>query len=253
MWTPNKVGTHDLILSQEGVTQGCALGTFLFNLGIHNPVVIKINKILKSIELNAGMAIAIHDDINILMKPEHLHILYPQLINIFNSIGLEMNLNKSIIYTNKMNPEEIIQHIPNQIPHSSEGIEMVGAPLGNNVFCETFWEKSLVEKLQESIPLICTWYDTQRALCLFRLCITTTTNYFCRMTSPSLPYASSITTKFENLFKDALAYLIGREQDVNVAYRQYITDDVWLHATLPAKLGGLSIIIPKAIHSAAYI
>ena len=130
-------------------------------------VVKKINKILKSIELNAGMAIAIHDDINILMKPEHLHILYPQLINIFNSIGLEMNLNKSIIYINKMNPEEIIQHIPNQIPHSSEGIEMVGAPLGNNVFCETFWEKSLVEKLQESISLICTWYDTQRALCLF--------------------------------------------------------------------------------------
>ena len=56
-----------------------------------------------------------------------------------------------------MNPEEIIQHISNQIPHSSEGIEMVGAPLGNNVFCETCWEKSLVKKLQESIPLICTW------------------------------------------------------------------------------------------------
>ena len=70
------------------------------------------------------------------------------------------------------------------------------------------------------------------------------------MTSPFLPYASSITTKFENLLKDSIAFLIGRIQDVGVDDRQYITDDVWLQVTLPAKLGGLSIANLKETHSA---
>ena len=80
--------------------------------------------------------------------------------------------------------------------------------------------------------------------------IATTTNYFSRMTSPFLPYASSITTKIENLLKDGIAFLIGRIQDVGVDDRQYITDDVWLQVTLPAKLGGLSIANLKETHSA---
>ena len=114
-----------------------------------------------------------------------------------------------------MNLDDIVQYIPNQISHSSDGIKMIDAPIGNEEFCETFWGGgNLVQKIRESVSLIRTWRDTQRAFCLFRLCIATTTNYFSRMTSSFLSYSSSITAKIENLLKDGIAFLIGRIQDV---------------------------------------
>ena len=73
LWTKSVDGTHYFPLSsQEGVKQGCTLGSFLFCLAIHNLVIKKINNLLLTSttkDTASGFAFGLLDDINIVADP----------------------------------------------------------------------------------------------------------------------------------------------------------------------------------------
>ena len=100
-WTRDETGFHQVIRSEEGVTQGHTLGTVLFNISTYRPVHLKLNKLLNSSdEPSSGCALALHDDHFLLMDPAKLTALWPDFEDAFAAVGLAINFgdDKSALY-----------------------------------------------------------------------------------------------------------------------------------------------------------
>ena len=259
-WTRTADGPHTLVTSEEGVTQGHVLGPALFNVATFRPVLMKLNELLNRPNLPSdGRVLALHDDTFLIMDPSLVPTLWPHFVATFSKVGLEINLGpeKSSLYIPSDIPitEDYLTSLPNDLATTRDGIKGIGVPLGTDEFCENFWSENLVNPIRKAIPLVCQYYDTQKALTLFRLCINTKQNYCLRMTDPNSAYASRLTMTLQGLFKLGLAYLLDKKADIlnSATMNDCISDRVWQQATLPAKSGGLSILDPVLVHHPAFI
>jgi hypothetical protein len=262
-WTPTSSNSSVLIKSEEGVTQGHVWGSAIFNISTLEPILLTINKLLNPDNTESkGEAYAAHDDIAGLADPEYLASIWPELTHILSSVGLKINysVGKSGIYFPPSMIREYYSHdFPEELQISRSGIIIVGTPIGTDTFCKTFWENNLIKPVVHDLPLICQWSNVQAALCLYRLCINTKFNYFLRMTNPEIEYIQSITNDIQRLLKIGLANILQRKINTNQPdnidndLSKIITPQVWEQATLPAHMGGFSIIDPVKVHIPAYI
>ena len=124
-WAKSIDGTFMSINSEEGVKQGELLGSALFNIGIHAPIIKRLNKILKpSLGVFFGCIIDFHVDINFIVNPAAFSDL--RLWNKSNpslsECGLSINMKNSSIYI----PSSIVDikfchsQLPTDIYHQIE-------------------------------------------------------------------------------------------------------------------------------------
>lgn len=259
LWTKSVDGTHYFPLSsQEGVKQGCTLGSFLFCLAIHNPIIRKINNLLLTSttkDTASGFAFGLLDDINIIADPTFLNgQFWKEIVNSLADCGLIINMDKATLFTSTCSTDLINtlrSELPTDLVFNSEGVKLVGTPIGNDEFCKTFWDSTLLNEIRLAIPLVCSWFDVQRALSLFRLCIVSKYNYFLRHSDPRSPYAIEIASDIHHLIQRGLAYLL--DPLTTEEFQSIINKKIWIQSILPPKMGGLGIQDPLLTHLPAFI
>eukprot|EP01036_Dinobryon_divergens_P029340 gene29340-38419_t len=261
LWTKSDQGEFYFPLSsEEGVKQGCTLGSFLFCLAIHHPVIKKINELLTSSlgdnsSSSTGFAFGLLDDINIIADPAVLTFdFWDKIREVLSSCGLSINMEKATLYTSTCSDESLSilrSELPQSLKFRSDGVELVGTPIGNDEFCKTYWETNLLNEMQNAIPLVCSWPDVQRALCLFRLCIVSKYNYFLRHSDPRSMYAAHISESIHQLVQNGLAHIL--DPLTTEEFQTIITEKIWLQSILPPKMGGLGIQDPLLTHLPAFI
>ena len=258
LWTKSEEGSFYFpISSEEGVKQGCTLGSFLFCLAIHNPVIKKLNALLTSLSSTAssGMVFGLLDDINIIADPSILTEQFWCDINvILADCGLSINMEKATLYTSTCSADALAalrSELPPSLKFKSDGVELVGTPIGNEKFCKSYWEDNLLKEMKTAIPLVCSWPDVQRALCLFRLCIVSKYNYFLRHSDPRRNYAAQISESIHHLAQVGLSYIL--DPLTTDGFQNIINDKIWAQSSLPPKMGGLGIQDPLLTHFPAFI
>ncbi len=178
------------------MTQGCKLGSFLFSLAIQ-PLLLRLNKILNNNGTDNGIAIALHDDINIIMNANVSKEIFTELESQLSEIGLTINRNKTKIYSPKHN-DAIANSLPQDITVVQDGIDIIGIPIGTSQYCYDYWKTKLIKPTHHSINLVCKWEQTQAAMLLFRYCINSKFNYTFRMNNPTNDFSADLLKDIEN-------------------------------------------------------
>jgi hypothetical protein len=257
-WTRDETGSHQIIRSEEGVTQGHTLGTVLFNVSTYRPVLLRLNKLLNPTDTESfGRALALHDDHFLLMDPAHLTAIWPDILALFSAVGLAVNFghDKSTLYIPPaldVTPT-LLDSLPPELEVTRDGLIAIGVPLGTDAYCQEHWSAKLITPVEEAVSLVCPWPDKQKAFALYRLCINTKQNYCLRMTNPNSHFADALITRLQDLLRRGLMYITDQSLPSNQQPQEVIGARVWQQAVLPAKNGGCSILDPKLIHRPAYI
>ena len=185
------------------------------------------------------------DDITIIAPHLSINVVWEPLITKSAAVGLTVNTEKCQIYSANMDK---IQHeitLPAEVKRRSDGLVIVGAPIGSEDFQFRFWDTK-IKVIRRNIEKVCKYQDTQVAMQFMSKCIATQLNYFTRMTDPSLPTAGFLTTQMDNDLCYGLGILLKRDN-------LQPTDRAWIQARLAGKHSGLGIQSPKVTHPGAYL
>ena len=123
-------------------------------------------------------------------------------------------------------------------PASSQGFELLGAPIGNDHFMETSLNKR-VDRIAEITDKLHLVDDPQAEFCLLRSCLSLPKfDYAARTTHPDLH--SAPMNRFDSLIRESLGSVVGHCLD----------DKQWEQASLPVSMGGMGLR-RAALHSSA--
>ena len=163
-------------------------------------------------------------------------------------------MKKASLYTSTC-PDEHLSILRSGLPEAlkfhTDGVVLVGTPIGNNEFCKSYWEATLIQEIRTAIPLVCSWPDVQRALCLFRMCIISKYNYFLRHSNPRLHYSAEISVLIHQLIQNGLARIL--DSLTTDEFQNILSDKIWSQSILPPTMGGFGIQDPLHTHLPAYI
>ena len=112
------------------------------------------------------------------------------------------------------------------IPHSE--IQMLGVPLGNDLFVSDFVEKKLLGRLQKTVDRLVDFEDTQSATYLLRVSFSIVRAVHFMRTTP-LEQWSEQAVKFDSMIRKAIVSILGFPMD----------DATFAQACLTPRLGGL--------------
>ena len=210
-----------ILSSQEGIHQGDPLGPVLFSLGIQQTLVD-----LQS-NFQAIRVLAYLDDVFLVGPAKHVLDAFSTLQPEFFKIGLEIQETKCEIYCSYDKEDTFSSEYT--IPVSSEGIVILGTPIGKREYvaraCSTIAEKGN-DLCRQLVDLD----NVQASMLLLRYCHTTRLNHLARGTCPeTLAQAATIHDKQT---KSTFSCLLGNVD---------ISGNMWKQATLPVRLGGFSM------------
>jgi hypothetical protein len=235
------------IPSAEGVQQGDVFGSFLFCLTIHT-MLLELNRILRA--NGNGEILGLADDTSLVCEQADVMTVWPTLQERSAALGLQLAPHKCAVYC-PMGEQELNHALmPVGIQIATEGLVLLGAPLGTSDFCKGVWMAYLKEIERETL-IVCGWSKVQAGLALFRLCITSKFNWMLRIVPPTAPYARDLTVYSRSILMNGLHLLLG---DPVVEFPAVRPDSpCWLQATLPAKMGGIGIPDPTQTHGCIYM
>ena len=138
--------TVSYLVSDEGCLQGDPLAPFYFALAILEPL-----RSLKSLALSldkSSQCLGYLDDVNSVAHGQHIRSLYDFAEKEFKTVcGLSLNPKKCTILvrpeTKRLLDEEFPHWVPDGVPVVTDGVRLLGAPVGSDDFVERF----LTEKL----------------------------------------------------------------------------------------------------------
>ena len=224
-------GEHS-ILSQSGVQQGDPLGPLGFALTLH-PIVERIQSEVPSLGINAWYL----DDGTLCGAPDTISSALNIVEEEGPGRGLFLNREKSLFYSL---PEASCTLSPD-IPSTSSGFCLLGAPIGLPGFCEDAITKR-VDNIRALVGRLGDLNDPQMATSLLRSCLAFPKFSYSIRTSP--PAVTRLPARaFDDTIRSMLAELAGGP----------LSDWAWLKASLPTSLGGLNLRSASRHASAAYL
>jgi hypothetical protein len=245
LWVKSGGDLRDFILSEEGVQQGDVLGPLLFCLLVQ-PILVKLNAFLQ--HNSEGEVLGLMDDFTLISTPEGISKVWPLLIQLSAEVGLELSVDKCQMFSYRDLTEEEDALIPLGIIRKRDGIVMLGAPVGTDEFCYSFWHEYLVSVTRQT-DILCAWSNTQAALTLFRMCVASRLTFVFRNLPPYSEYANKLSSAATALMKKGFAMMIGGDHIGDMEENDYW----WYQASLPAIMGGCGIFDPSHIHPIAYL
>ena len=222
----------DVLLSCVGVHQGDPLALLLFALVLH-VLVGRLRELESPPILNAWLS----DDGTLAGTAESLAAAVDVIRSERPRLGLHLSADKSSFWKGgEVLPEDPIRRgIP---PASSQGFELLGAPIGNGSFVESSLNKRVdrIAEITDNLHLV---DDPQAEFCLLRSCLSLPKfEYAARTTHPDF-HATSMN-RFDGLIRESLGSVIGHCLD----------DKQWEQASLPVSMGGMGLR-RAALHSSA--
>jgi hypothetical protein len=183
--------------SEAGIRQGDPLGPLFFCLGLDD--------ILKKISRDHAVTVLGYlDDLTLLGESQRVHNALGSLRNLLRDIGLEINFSKCKVFS-RSSDIRYIQAMPRGIARSSDGIMILGAPIGINQFV-TVEATRAIERYTEVAPLVLS-FDPKVAYQLLKLCISTRAGYLLRTVPPqAITEAISI---FDSRISKSLRFIIN--------------------------------------------
>ena len=220
------------ILSEIGVQQGDPLGPFLFAITIH-PLLQKISQVCPQLDLNAWYlddGVLVGSVVDILTA---FNIIHEE----GEAYGLKLNVSKCEVWWPSMNPAELAASIPQGICIVEDsGVELLGAPIGDAVFCEKYLVGKLasIEQLLSQMEHI---NHAQYQLPLLKFCAGMPKFMFTlRTVHPQL--IRHAIRKFDELVDISLQTILNRPFGPHIRNLM----------GLPVRMGGLGV--PQACHTA---
>lgn len=156
------------------------------------------------------------------------------------SRGLVLNRSKSLLYV----PADVSlsnNPLPQSIPVTNVGFDLLGSPIGPLSHCESFVLKR-VEKVQDILSKLSDLQEFQMETTLLRSCLALPKVAFALRTCPPILIQQALVA-FDYSMQDTLSDLAGGP----------LSDWAWLKASLPCSLGGLNIRQAMFHAPAAYI
>ena len=216
-----QAGSVEYISSQAGVQQGDPLGSTLFAMAIH-PTLISIAERHPDVLLTAYA-----DNVIIvgpLSKATNAVDMYQDRMA---AMGLKLNSAESEAYIPAWShtPLDRIQHnnIKLQEPHEqttqvvtaaglvipwcTQGIKVVGCPLGTRQFCESTMLKT-AEKIEQDINLLLRFPNKHQRIKLATYCVNSRASYFLRAADleVSLPIMKDLDLSFDRFWAQTLNF-----------------------------------------------
>ena len=169
---------QDLIMS-SGVLQGCPLAPLFFSLAISN----SLQACANALSNGSGFVSAYLDDVVICAPHDELATALSALTAAAKIVGLSVNTAKCKILAPPSNAG-FVSPIPN-IPVVTEGVTLLGAPLGSANFVRDFVTKRF-EEIMSSIELLESFPSYQARYLFARDVIASKLSHLSRLTLPLL-------------------------------------------------------------------
>lgn len=218
------LGDGGYLKSLTGSQQGDPLGGLLFNLVIHNKIILRIKQELPGLILNVWF----FDDGNIIGKVEDIVRVIQIIEEVGDEINLKINLSKSEIYWPTID-EQKWELIQNNIQRRRNGIEVLGTPIGNDEYIRNFTEKK-IEKISGTINKLKNLNNLQMFLILLRFCTGLPKFiYILRSIKPEIIIEQ--INKFDEMINLNLEFILNHP----------ISKTTRMEISLPTKDGGLGI------------
>jgi len=156
-----------------------------------------------------------------------------------SDIGLVLNLHKSQLWS----PSPVVQDGVLGIARvaCAEGVKVLGTPIGSSAFVDGYIA-STVQNLEDVIGLLPALSCPHSAFLLLKYCLSA-----CKVMHllRSLPYlkGAHLAQRSTSIIRDALSVIVGVP----------LSELQWELARLPTSLGGVGLLDPSAVHSAAYL
>ena len=218
------------------------MGPVNFCLAVQD-ILIDVNEVMQT-QLDGGILVGYMDDTFVIAPQTSINIIWPHIILSAKEVGLEVNETKCQLYNKNMN--NILHEItlPPEVIRKVDGVVIIGAPVGTDLFEYEYWNKQL-KVWDAEIIKTCNYEDTQVALTFLTKCVATKMNYFTRMTNPNT-MAGQLAKQMDESLCNGLNILLNVKHIIP-------TDQCWLQARLSPKHGGLGIQSPAVQHAGAYL
>jgi hypothetical protein len=224
----NDNGSPTHVKSSVGSRQGCSMGSFLFCLAIHNELT-NLQKAFPDL-----LILAYCDDVNIVGPPEQAAEAYRRW-SYAVSTRLQGSLRdeKGAIFSPQHSHQQLKEFgAPESMSFSSEGIKILGAPIGTKRFIKSFMEAKVTE-LEADMETIARMPSLQAQWILNVKALQHRLNYLFRCTAcgDRADY-SDLATRYDSTILSVLR---------RICHNHPLSQRAISIAQLPAQLGGLGI------------
>ena len=222
--------------SAQGVQQGDPLGPLLFSLGL-----LGVCRTLKQGLAQGSLAVWYLDDGTVVGEAKELTKAWKLICSEVGKAGLKVNQGKCELFGSRFDPAELLQGLE-EVPlvHDS-GFDLLGAPIGDKTFCESYVRKR-IQKIEGALKKLDLIDDPQVERLLLRSCLGLPRFLFALRSAPPEDIAESIK-EFDQLVTSVLNERLG------VA----LTKDEEIQARMPEGLGGLGVESAGVIAESAYL
>ncbi|CAI5986651.1 unnamed protein product [Closterium sp. NIES-65] len=227
------------ITSSRAVRQGDPLGPLLFAAAIQ-PTLQSAESLVPEVAV-----VAYADDITIVGPMDAACKVFDIIVTELAKCRLRCNITKSSAWSRSVGVEGNTE-LPHGLVMSTEGIRVLGSPIGTPEFCCDQIRAELV-KASAPVPLIAQLHPLHALLLLSRS-ISRRISYLLRTTPSETLDRDEWRAWGESLVGASLAAAMLR-----IPTTELERSLLWRQATLPVRLGGLGIVDPISEAPAAYI
>ena len=173
---------------------------------------------------------------------------FQKLQEIGSAHGFKLNMTKSAIYCNGLDPINLPAPLPQQLNRYTDRMEVLGGVIGSSTEVAFFLENKLNIIADES-NRVYRIDNTQQKLFLLRFCTCQKFNYLMRLLNPRilLPDGTIFGDRVDEILSKYVFNLLHFER------KESLDSFQWSQIRLPVNKGGLGILQAINTHHAAYI
>ena len=182
------------VFSKEGVQQGDPLGPFFFAL-----IVKRVWCNVQAAFPDSAVVISFADNGFALVPNQSI---VPDVIAKFKSelaaVGIELNPSESAVYVPNGISAELNAKLDPSFIRCTDGIKVLGAPIGSADFCEAFATARMAKSTKSTYPHLTGLQDPQAASLLLVNCLVPRTDYLLRLVTPDSAKEGALATDSSN-------------------------------------------------------
>ena len=171
------------------------MGGFLFCLSASQALHNSITR-LRSLSSSSNL-LAIYNDLTALIEPQYLTTAFNIISEELALIHITTSISKSQIYIHPHLLPLLPSDLPPQLCTSSEGIKLLGCPLGSEHFAQTFFQHEII-KFDTFLSRLQTLQSSQSKYHLLKFSANAKARHFIRIFPVNFPPLAQFVNQFDD-------------------------------------------------------